>query len=148
MCYRCPVPTEAVKNFLLGPCQSLSLNTLALRSVLHRSGLAKAEQHMSKYFSELRPLWYNRSKREWWETVTRTGLLVGPNDSVSTQINKDARCASSPSPLLSGGKIGHVFSSSGVCTGLVGADPGGPFTLRRRSAWNTLQRFEGVTVIN
>lgn len=38
---------------------------------------------MSNYFSELRPLWYNRSKKEWWETVTRTGLLIGPNDSVS-----------------------------------------------------------------
>ena len=54
--------------------------------------------------------------------VTRTGLLGGPNDGVSTQINKDARCVSSPSPLLSGSKIAHVFSSSGVCTGLVEAD--------------------------
>lgn len=72
-----------------------------------------------------------REKRQ-WEAVTRIWLLLSPSDCVSTQMSKDASCASSP--LESDGKITLVFSSSEVCSGLVEADPRGCFTFCRYSA--------------
>lgn len=114
-----------MENFFLSPCWSLFL---AVRSVLHGSALAKAEQHEPKNLSEVRPLWYHRSKtkKEWWGAVTRTGLLVGP----STQVSEDAK----PSPVL--------------LRAWTGLGWWGRLALRRRSVWDTLPRSEGVTAIN